>query len=1719
MAQDFSAQDWVSTIYVSYWGRAADPGGRDYWVGEFDELEAVGIADNFSESEEARSYELFASYQDGEEITSEMREAFIDSAYENLFNREPDADGKAYWVEQMEEGEATPGVMLANIVNAALVDGGDDAATLLAKKEVADAVTAKAAEEGWTDEDEIIDYLQSNQAKAFIEVTTADNVDEEKDNAVADVPSHEDPPEPGETLTLTDGVDNLQGQDGEDNIFDAPVVQSSTGFGNVTNTFETGDILDGGEDSTNILQADLISSVIGAQPTGPAISATTDNIQEVYFRVQDLASDQVTGANVDAENMNGVEQWWSENSRNDLNIEDIRSFPQDTAFGMRNTDPGVNFIPSFNPNYMVPEVIEDASFFNFTIQQTDPGIPEDTQLENITVRGLEFGLEGESYELDTEEMRAANTWDELESAVANAFADTEGLEDLEVNHEGGGLFVVRDPDAGAFEVTPDTVAVSFSDIDVRNVTASGQPVEEGLIQTDIILDNAGNGSQGGGLNINAMSGDRGVEVGNVAVDNTSHILFLGSTNDRTGDNYMEVANISHVEDGAQGDLTIGNTDPDSTDGRAFGGLLDFREVNAQGFQGELNVGVDLAQGFASDLISSYFERAEEDEDVEFIYQGGDAGNIFTIAMDQALSQDPAFVMEVSGGAEDDRFNFANVHDFESISIDGQDGWNTLEVETDIGVDEASSPELIENIHKLVLAGNNNPDATMTDLGDIEELWVATDANNDSNITNLSEDTDIWISGKNQTLADSDSDQVIGDVTLTNAQAQEQLVTLDNTARSTGELTLNSLNVVSDEDEDGVSSNVESLVVDSEGIRETHNTVNAVVAPLVSEVYLQGSQDLDITINDMAQDEDDADEGVNADIDGTALEADLALTLDSGFVTRSNASDNNVDIIGPEDRANDLTFIGEGADITNDTTVTNFPVVNFGNQAFSGTVDVENFHGVDIYNMVNLGGAATLENMADVENVLIESWVDEDITLSGDDSSEMNVELEDDDYSSVLTVNDFTTINMDLTQEDGSNYFFALSTDSNVDELFVQGGDADFLDALVFTEPLNSRLETIDVTAYDGSFEAGLDEFRGNDTEFVLDADFARLDLTGPKDYLEWSFTEWNAPGNIRTGSLDDAREAEVKITYFDADGNRLTETITTPVSEELIAETSAGDSYRFLNSLMDRVSADDKFDANMEFMFEDEDGEVGTATSISELMDFFEESRDEVLGRMEFAPNYGDGEIGIGFQVRPDKDSNLALNWLDQFEIRANDDDGTSVFYSNDMVDNADVRTVALVDEGEYTFAEDGDYQVTVNFTDYDQDEDAWQISNYIPGLTEDGVLENEDTMTLLDLSALGITEDNYEQEVVTSPISIFMDDEWEILFDGLDVEDYSLQHYEGSLFYLEGDEISVRAPLGVNVDVNDVQVAPGDVADVEFTITNNTVDAIDEEFNFFLLDANDNVVYEASQNVILDARGDSDDVSFTVDTDGLDRGDYSINAEFADEDYEGIATFTVTDDPIGEAYFEIITADFPNAVQVGESFEATVEIQNTGDAAGTRMIEVGVRGDDYEESWIEEVDLEAGEPFTDTFEFDMEDAEVGDYEWYVETEDDTEIGEFEVTEEPVVERVEIVIGEDDTYVLDDEAEGISFDIGAAQASEDVTVGTVENFNTETMDMQLDLPEGMEVDDPANLADLVDQVDEFNSSVIGGNLTTIFGTNAEEENIFINLAGVTDAEEVMIDIV
>jgi hypothetical protein len=120
----------IAQLYVGYFGRAADPAGLAYWVDRLnDGMSLLAIANSFAVQPEATSlYAYLAASSVGDP------QSFIAAIYNDLFNRNPDAAGLAYWVDQLTLHGTPPGQMVLDIISGAQ---GADKTTIENKTHVA----------------------------------------------------------------------------------------------------------------------------------------------------------------------------------------------------------------------------------------------------------------------------------------------------------------------------------------------------------------------------------------------------------------------------------------------------------------------------------------------------------------------------------------------------------------------------------------------------------------------------------------------------------------------------------------------------------------------------------------------------------------------------------------------------------------------------------------------------------------------------------------------------------------------------------------------------------------------------------------------------------------------------------------------------------------------------------------------------------------------------------------------------------------------------------------------------------------------------------------------------------------------------------------------------------------------------------------------------------------------------------------------------------------------------------------------------------------------------------------------------------------------------------------------------------------------------------------------------------------------------------------------
>ncbi len=266
MATTLTNKQWIEAFYVAYFGRPGDPEGVGYWLNLVNTgvLDLAGVAENFAQQAEATAqYALFNTFYNypGYPLNDAMYDQFVTQAYQNMFNRAPDAEGKAYWINQLKTGAISPGAFLATVIYAAWAGqegaSADDWNTLYNKALAAEYFTDYLVENNitWT-------TALSDQVKSIIAAVDANSdpndVNQKIENAIAEVP--------GQTFTLTEDLDNIIGTSGKDTI------------NGTYKTLTLGDVIDGGAGTDTLYIGDTGSK------SGVNFSlATIKNVENLIY--------------------------------------------------------------------------------------------------------------------------------------------------------------------------------------------------------------------------------------------------------------------------------------------------------------------------------------------------------------------------------------------------------------------------------------------------------------------------------------------------------------------------------------------------------------------------------------------------------------------------------------------------------------------------------------------------------------------------------------------------------------------------------------------------------------------------------------------------------------------------------------------------------------------------------------------------------------------------------------------------------------------------------------------------------------------------------------------------------------------------------------------------------------------------------------------------------------------------------------------------------------------------------------------------------------------------------------------------------------------------------------------------------------------------------------------------------------------------------------------
>jgi hypothetical protein len=513
----------------------------------------------------------------------------------------------------------------------------------------------------------------------------------------------------GTGIMLKDGQDVLHGSALND-VYTSYILDNS-------NTFESGDrIIDPSTTDTDKVFAEIGNS------QNIAINAKTTNVENFYFQAQSALdgsnddSDNFVDSHwntplddqdasfhyggisqdgistIDAEDLDGVRQLWSDNSRANLVIEDVRENSHVTTIGMRDTDAGnVNYEVYFNTDN-ITKPGDESTGAALTIRAIDvlnlKKAGNGVNTLPFTSLTLTIGTQDVTLDINFAALTADNEYEALRAAIDKALDDkgftsidvTLGPKDTAVFSINVETFLKGDPAGEYFPIIlknngPDAIKFKSYELKSGSLPPSGNVVFDPqvgkaietpfLTQVDVILDNvARNDAAGSGdLVIGDMS-EIGIQQFNVQVDRNSHIDQLASTN-----NWLEVVNVTN-------DFTNNLEDTHSGTAGANGNLIinqidDVRVFDAHTMVGNVTLGAALSQNVTEKYLNLVdtqddpaFDNSEIDYrtvvDKEFSYDFGAGDDTLVLTIDKSNMADAGttnredFVLEINGnGGKDD----------------------------------------------------------------------------------------------------------------------------------------------------------------------------------------------------------------------------------------------------------------------------------------------------------------------------------------------------------------------------------------------------------------------------------------------------------------------------------------------------------------------------------------------------------------------------------------------------------------------------------------------------------------------------------------------------------------------------------------------------------------------------------------------------------------------------------------------------------------------------------------------------------------------------------------------------------------------------------------------------------------------------------------------------------------------------------------------------------
>ena len=104
-----NAEEWVQKSYIAYYGRPGDPAGIDYW----------GLPNGQRRRQTRKHHQRFGvSPEFTDRYGALSNSELLDSIYRQMFNRDPDEAGKAWYLAKLNARRNEPQTITLNVLGA-----------------------------------------------------------------------------------------------------------------------------------------------------------------------------------------------------------------------------------------------------------------------------------------------------------------------------------------------------------------------------------------------------------------------------------------------------------------------------------------------------------------------------------------------------------------------------------------------------------------------------------------------------------------------------------------------------------------------------------------------------------------------------------------------------------------------------------------------------------------------------------------------------------------------------------------------------------------------------------------------------------------------------------------------------------------------------------------------------------------------------------------------------------------------------------------------------------------------------------------------------------------------------------------------------------------------------------------------------------------------------------------------------------------------------------------------------------------------------------------------------------------------------------------------------------------------------------------------------------------------------------------------------------------